>query len=150
MAADYETARLRFSFLDHNQGAVIQVVHTGTSSRDVSICGTVVGAGVPHKVRAWTASLLRYVLPGFLAETLSPRQIRIGFMSLVFLTFLLILLTWGLVIAATIRRGIPVDYLTVGILGGYSATFFAECAILLSRMRRIPRGLDSFGSEREP
>lgn len=40
-------AFLHFDFLDKNQGAVIQVVHTGTSSKDLLLVGTIKGAGSP-------------------------------------------------------------------------------------------------------
>jgi hypothetical protein len=34
---------LNFDYLDHKQGCVVQVVHTGTSSRDISILGDIKG-----------------------------------------------------------------------------------------------------------
>lgn len=36
-----------FDFLDKNQGGIIQVIHTGTSSKDISLKGALKGAGVP-------------------------------------------------------------------------------------------------------
>lgn len=40
---------LHFDFLDRDQGAVIQITHTGTSSKDVLLLGTIKGAGIPRK-----------------------------------------------------------------------------------------------------
>jgi hypothetical protein len=40
----HSVAFLDFDFLDKNNGALIQVVHTGTSSKDVSLRGTIKGA----------------------------------------------------------------------------------------------------------
>ena len=46
---DGTAAHLRFDFLDRDQGAVIQVIHTGASGDDVAVLGTVKGAGTPAK-----------------------------------------------------------------------------------------------------
>jgi hypothetical protein len=39
--------RLKFEFMDKDEGAVVQLVHTGKSSDDVCVCGTIKGAGHP-------------------------------------------------------------------------------------------------------
>jgi hypothetical protein len=44
-----EAAVLSFDFLDGGQGAVLQVIHTGRSSDDISITGTVKGVGNPTR-----------------------------------------------------------------------------------------------------
>jgi hypothetical protein len=40
---DGSHAILSFNYLDRGDGAVIQVLHTGSSSRDVEVCGTIKG-----------------------------------------------------------------------------------------------------------
>lgn len=42
-----KAAYLRFDFLDRDHGAVVQIVHTGASSDDLSVVGTIKGAGTP-------------------------------------------------------------------------------------------------------
>ena len=42
-------AHLEFDFLDKDQGAVVQVIHTGTSSKDIVLTGTIKGAGSPMR-----------------------------------------------------------------------------------------------------
>jgi hypothetical protein len=38
---------VKFEFIDKGEGAVIQLIHTGTSSNDVCVCGTIKGVGAP-------------------------------------------------------------------------------------------------------
>jgi len=45
---DMTAAFVKFDFVDKNQGAVVQVIHTGTSAKDVSLIGTIKGAGTPN------------------------------------------------------------------------------------------------------
>lgn len=44
---DLHPSFVTFDFLDKNQGGVIQVIHTGTSSRNISLKGTIKGVGAP-------------------------------------------------------------------------------------------------------
>lgn len=50
---DGTAAHLRFDFLDRHHGAVVQVIHTGASGADLSVIGTIKGAGAPleRKIR---------------------------------------------------------------------------------------------------
>lgn len=45
---DMTAAFLQFDFVDKNQGAVVQAIHTGTSAKDVTLTGTIKGAGAPE------------------------------------------------------------------------------------------------------
>lgn len=49
VASDRKSAVLCFEYLDPGQGAVLQVVHSGTSSKDVEVLGSIKGAGAPAK-----------------------------------------------------------------------------------------------------
>ena len=44
-----QSVSLTFDFLDRGQGTVLQVIHTGTSSEDISVEGEVMGAGPPER-----------------------------------------------------------------------------------------------------
>lgn len=46
---DMTVAYLQFDFLDRDCGARIQFIHTGTSSNDLVLAGTIKGAGAPKK-----------------------------------------------------------------------------------------------------
>jgi hypothetical protein len=48
-SADGREALLRFDFLDHDHGAVLQIIHTGPSHTDLTVVGTIKGAGPPVK-----------------------------------------------------------------------------------------------------
>lgn len=43
----YTSTKLLFDYLDRNEGGVIQIIHTGKSSKDIEVKGTVKGAGEP-------------------------------------------------------------------------------------------------------
>jgi hypothetical protein len=68
-------AHLTFDFLDHDQGAVFQVIHTGTSSNDVTVVGTIKGAGTPVKRRVRRTMLPLFTTPEF-DRKLKPRTRR--------------------------------------------------------------------------
>ena len=44
LSSDKTSALLSFDYLDKKQGAVIQIVHTGTSSKDLNVTGDIKGA----------------------------------------------------------------------------------------------------------
>jgi hypothetical protein len=46
-----QTLHVGFDFLDHKQGGVFQVIHTGLGSENVRVDGSVRGAGIPRKRR---------------------------------------------------------------------------------------------------
>lgn len=46
---DRKSALLGFEYLDPGQGAVLQAVHSGTSSKDVQVRGSIKGVGKPAK-----------------------------------------------------------------------------------------------------
>jgi hypothetical protein len=68
--SELQSSFVTFDFLDKNQGGIIQVIHTGTSSMDISLKGTLKGAGVP-----------KYYDPkGFKRATISSLVLVGGFM----------------------------------------------------------------------
>lgn len=49
MSKDKNYISLTFDYLDYNQGAVIEILHTSTSIRDIQLTGTIKGAFKPPK-----------------------------------------------------------------------------------------------------
>ena len=49
MASGGQSVFLNFDYLDKAQGAVVQIIHTGTSSDDLKLTGAVKGAQLPKK-----------------------------------------------------------------------------------------------------
>jgi len=76
LSDDGKASLLTFDFLDHDQGAVIQVIHTGTGNNDLSILGTIKGAGAPTKRKTRGAYLPLPTTPGF-DRSLKPTTRRI-------------------------------------------------------------------------
>ena len=48
---DKATINLSFNFLEKNQGAIIQIFHTGSQDKDIVLEGTVIGGHKPTRVR---------------------------------------------------------------------------------------------------
>jgi hypothetical protein len=86
---DRSLVTITFEYLDHNQGANIQVFHTGTSNADIMLGGTIMGAPpIRRKTRhappppKWVVLLPVFILwllwglvaLGFLSTTLEPVQ----------------------------------------------------------------------------
>jgi hypothetical protein len=47
---DGKSALIAFDFLDHNQGVVVQIIHTGVSGDALTVQGTIKGAGTPLRM----------------------------------------------------------------------------------------------------
>lgn len=60
---------IQFDYLDKGQGGVIQLLHTGESSDDVEVCGTIKGAGKPkfRTVMKYTPPIFFLVVVGGLS-----------------------------------------------------------------------------------
>jgi hypothetical protein len=69
---------INFDYLDHNEGAIIQLLHTGKSGKDIEIHGTIKGFGKPLLKSATTAR-----------DSIS--LIRIGFFFFAFPVFITVL-----------------------------------------------------------
>lgn len=52
---DRSRATVTFEYIDHNQGTIIQVFHTGTSNADITVQGTIIGAS-PIRRKPWAGS----------------------------------------------------------------------------------------------
>ena len=48
-AGDERSVLINFEYLDANEGCVMQIVHNGVSPEDLSVSGTIIGAGKPKK-----------------------------------------------------------------------------------------------------
>jgi len=49
---DEKSIIITFDFLSHNDGAILKVIHSGKSSKDINLTGTVIGAGRPKELNA--------------------------------------------------------------------------------------------------
>jgi len=58
-----QSLHLSFDFLDQEQGGIIQVVHTGKSSKDIVVRGTIKGAGNPVLKNTSAISSIKMLFP---------------------------------------------------------------------------------------
>jgi hypothetical protein len=72
-SSDMSAAFLQFDFIDKGQGAVIQVIHTGSSAEDICLQGTVKGGGAVKHKPLYEASFFDYIL-----RVLVPMVILLG------------------------------------------------------------------------
>jgi len=78
---DASGALMAFDFLDRGEGAVVQLLHTGSSSDDIKIRGTIKGAGRPRQRHTLRFRIVAVDLPvaiGFLAGILGSLMIFLG------------------------------------------------------------------------
>ncbi len=59
---DKAAVDIGFKFLDHNNGAVLEVLHTGSQADDITVTGQLIGAGKPKRAKL---EPLTNVGPGF-------------------------------------------------------------------------------------
>ena len=135
------SAIISFDFLDRGHGFVIQVFHTGTTSSDVLLAGTVIGGGEPIPV---TTVLRRHpaAIPALLGISLAiPASILLTALAadLAFTSEYPVWLFYALTVA------IAVVVSLLGTLIGLSIVrLFAWIA---KTNTRIPRGLESYADE---
>ena len=130
---------VRFDYLDHNEGGVIQVLHTGKGSSDIEVCGTIKGAG---KLERRKMPGLRRLLYPF--SSLRARSSRRMFAALIFvmpvLAAAVILLTPETQQPQTISLSTKVIASLVIIALYWAPGFYIF-------RRRIPKGFKAFEEE---
>lgn len=84
-ADDKSHIKLNFEYLDKNEGGVIQLLHTGKSSDDIEVRGTIKGAGKPinKSVRKIQNILSISIIP---SKSLSYKKRRLVFGLTLFIT----------------------------------------------------------------
>ena len=79
-ADDLSNITLNFEYLDKEEGAIIQILHTGKSSEDIEIRGTIKGAGKPVQKHV---PKLREAVP--ILPSLTDKMRRLIFALLIFI-----------------------------------------------------------------
>jgi hypothetical protein len=150
-----QVSTLDFAYLEPNQGAVLQVVHTGTSPEDVSVSGHVIGAGDPVQRRV---RVNRYRFLPTSAEfdrQLSPQAkwriafwLSLGlFVLLLGLGAVIVLLTYLLPVAREPATTTPLQVLgSVVVAIGIAGIVYASFEYLGTR---VPPGLEMYEDDRQ-
>jgi hypothetical protein len=134
---DDSGASIRFDFLDYGEGAVIQVLHTGSSSSDLSVTGTIKGGGqfrIKHlSQRRWFSSTTGIILCFFTPFLYLACVLSINYRLVEF------------------PKSHAIIFQAVGIVtswGMIAFTFIGYWGIaLLNLWQRIPPGLELFDEE---
>lgn len=127
------SALITFEYLDPNDGAVIQVTHSGLLSEDITITGTIKGAGSPTRKHFYSHSRDSFVQRIFLITNMPRRYIFIrGGLFYAAGFFLLATITSSL--------ALRIFYTLLGII-------FIMVIILGLFEKGIPKKLKIFGEE---
>jgi hypothetical protein len=148
LAPDKKSAKLGLDYLNRGQGAVIQIIHTGTSSAGIQVIGAIKSAEQPKKR---TIKVVQYLpLPTSKAfdQRISPSARKVLSALLVTIP----LTVGGLLILISPLVSTPDKPLTPGEWGlvGYGGIFVVTAIgwITMKLLRdRIPKGLQVYTEE---
>jgi hypothetical protein len=127
ISRDKKQIRVIFEYLDYAEGAVIQIVHTGTNSASIRLQGTVMGGGVPRNLDELT---------GF------ARLLRTSDLSIIILVRAFITIALGVLVGAFASRFSLYKDVLVSVL-----VMLLVLALMLvtspgfSKLRQVPKGL---------
>lgn len=135
---------LTFDYLDKDEGAVIQILHTGKSSKDVELSGTIKGGGKPfqqHVPRLRSLDILLRTLP----PPLLSRARRRHLMRLVGISFILlpVALLAGILLLPDMKTSERA--VSLGVCGLFGLGYWSMAFDILRR--RIPPGFEVFEEE---
>lgn len=149
LSDDRQAAYIDFEYLDRAQGAVVQVVHSGTSSKDLQLLGSIKGSGSPQKR---DIAVLRYLpFPPPFDSRLKPAQNRlvVGLMAII-LSIIFVITIVAIYISIALGAVEPLEawkwLLIILVGGGFSLSYFIVGVTFIWRAK-TPRGLHMFEEE---
>lgn len=134
---------IQFDYLDADEGGVIQLLHTGKSSEDIEVCGTIKGAGKPDRRSILMVMNLQFPLPSSLAESISPislKEMRRGIVFATFVAPVILVVAMFLTLEPTNPTQIPAE----GIVFATTVLLMYGGLGFYVLKRRIPRGFEIF------
>lgn len=144
---DKKSALLNFEYIDYNQGVIIQITHTGTSSKDINISGTVKGAKL---LKQYLVPPNRLPLPTsretdeFILKRFSPSTRRkiisaVSFLVIIstFISLFFLFTTWG----SSNNSGWVMATILFGLCSLLAIMYTAN------KQSQIPSGLEIFTDE---
>jgi hypothetical protein len=145
IAEDSESILLDFDYFDHNQGCVIQIVHTGTSSKDVQLVGDIKGVKLlrnkaPRSRLYWIANI-----PNRIIDVIRSHPKISYFLGVMMGIFYII---FGFFVYLNPRPKQPNPKIFFAIL--FSFLGFMLLSMSLFSLRQVfspPKGLEIFDSE---
>lgn len=130
---DFCSALVKFDYIDKDEGAVIQVIHTGKSNADLDLFGTIKGAGSPRYKRTRSPPIPTGYLSSKNART---KRYIVGGISLIIAAILNILAVNEIITTGTWLMPFVILCFLVSLpYWGWAYLFMR---------RTIPKGLDIF------
>jgi hypothetical protein len=135
---------IQFDYLDADEGGVIQLLHTGKSSDDIEVCGTIKGAGKPNRR---SVPMLNYL------ASLLPSLLRVNIIHLaqemrwtIAFAFFVVPVLMAVHMVLTLEPTNPTQILAEGIAIAITLLMYWGLGFYLLK-RRIPKGFEIFGED---
>lgn len=131
---------IQFDYLDADEGGVIQLLHTGKSSDDIEVCGTIKGAGKPNRRSVPMLKYLPFPLPSSRRESKSSISLKAKRWTIAVVTFVfpvLFVVSIFLTPESTKPTLAKVIVSAIVLLMYWGVGFYAL-------KRRVPRGFEIF------
>ena len=120
---DNKSKIISFDFLAHNEGAIFKVIHSGKSSKDISIVGTIIGSNRPKEFNS------RFILK----FTYINKKILISMYFITILIFLFII--------------IIENYFTIQLFFIFLLILFVCITIYILKLKELPKQFTLFDEE---
>jgi len=132
--------RIGFDYIDRNEGAVIQLIHTGRSSDDIQVLGTIKGVGTLARRSAYVYTIGLFSLRFGITTPKRRRHLTGALLILLGTIFPLMIL-----LMPQLSTRPKLEYFDLIIASTFSI-FYCGLGISFLR-RRIPSGFDAFEME---
>lgn len=141
LASNKKQITMDFEYIDKNEGAIIQLLHTGRSSKDISLCGTIMGAGKIKQVAPFGSSIKNMIealpFPGTLKSKVAPKTKKKIIASMMFLLPAIMIIT-DIFSSEKLTDGIG------GKIGLTFITFLYWFSAVMTIRRDFPKGFEQF------
>jgi hypothetical protein len=150
LSADGKTIAITFDYMDKDEGVILQILHTGKSSANISVVGKIKGVGIPTRITIVSGLMYSYLFR-LSRERRSSRWGKLFVFArvalLVFLVFVfpLIVLLTSIFTPAKARTQDEAEtnrYYFIG-LGIVTCLLYWGYGFYRLR-RRVPKGFESF------
>lgn len=139
---DGKKLAINFEYVDKNEGIIIQIVHTGKTSQDIKVGGTIKGVGKICKCEA-SSPLNANPIMRFFNKVLKKVVIERDKKRKSWVIVILSLVLFVFSISSTTRVDVLIENKVAGILTAIMAVIYLIIGLSIAK-RRIPKGFDSF------